>query len=155
MFRLHPPPNGSVSHYHPPTFFSLSPGWGSLRWDSKVYFRVLSESDYWVITLQIADPSSRQRGRPIDVRPQISDNIPTGNNIWSQVPQGYSIPRHTDWLTDWLTVSRKVTSTSKVFDYFVVQPTLNLCSSPDIIRIIKIWSMKRSGNVVCAEKGKA
>jgi hypothetical protein len=24
MFRLHPPPNGSVSHYHPPTFFSLS-----------------------------------------------------------------------------------------------------------------------------------
>jgi hypothetical protein len=24
MFRLHPPPNGSVTHYHPPTFFSLS-----------------------------------------------------------------------------------------------------------------------------------
>jgi hypothetical protein len=23
-------------------------------------------------------------------------NIPTGSNIWSQVPQGCSIPRHTD-----------------------------------------------------------
>jgi hypothetical protein len=32
---------------------------------------------------------------------QIWDSkIPTGNNIWSQVPQGYSIPRHIDWLTD-------------------------------------------------------
>jgi hypothetical protein len=58
-----------------------------------------------VITLQIADPSSRQRGRPTDTRPQISDsNIPTGKNLWSQVPQGYSIPRHS--------VRRKVTSTS-------------------------------------------
>jgi hypothetical protein len=58
-------------------------------------------SDY----TQIADPSSRQRGRPTDIRPQISDsNIPTGNNIWSQVPQGYPISRHA--------VSRKVTSTS-------------------------------------------
>jgi hypothetical protein len=52
--------------------------------------------------------SSRQRGRPTDTRPQISDsNIPTGSNIWSLVPQGCLIPRHTDWL-----VSRKVTSTS-------------------------------------------
>jgi hypothetical protein len=84
-------------------------GWRSLRWDSKVRFRVLSESDHWVITPQITDLSSHQRGRPIDTRPQISvSNIPTGNNIWSQVPQGCSIPRHTDWLT----VSRKVTSTS-------------------------------------------
>jgi hypothetical protein len=64
-----------------------------------------------VITLQIADPSSRQRGRPTETGPQISDsNIPTGSNIWSKVPQGCSIPRHTDWLT----VSRKVTSTSTV-----------------------------------------
>jgi hypothetical protein len=53
--------------------------------DSKVWFRVLIDSDYLVITLQIADPSSRQRGLPIDARPQISDsNIPTRNNIWSQ-----------------------------------------------------------------------
>jgi hypothetical protein len=62
-----------------------------------------------VITLQIAHPSSRQRGRPTETRPQISDsNTPTGSNIWSQVPQGCSIPIHTDRLT----VSRKVTSTS-------------------------------------------
>jgi hypothetical protein len=48
------------------------------------------------------------RGRPTDTRPQISDsNIPIGSNIWSQVPQGCSIPRHIDWLT----VSRKVIST--------------------------------------------
>jgi hypothetical protein len=61
-----------------------------------------------VITLQIADPSSRQRVRPTETRPQISDsNTPTGSNIWSQVLQGCSIPRHTDRLT----VSRKVTST--------------------------------------------
>jgi hypothetical protein len=74
------------------------PGWGSLRWDSKVLLRVLSDTDHWVTTLQIANPSSRQRRRPIDTRSQISDgNIPTGGNIWSQGPQGYSISRHTDW----------------------------------------------------------
>jgi hypothetical protein len=64
-------------------------------------------SDHWVITLQIADPSSRHRGCPIDTRQQISDtNLQTGSNIWSQDPQGCSIPRHTDWPT----VSHKVTS---------------------------------------------
>jgi hypothetical protein len=55
-----------------------------------------------------SNSSSPQRGRPIDTRPQISDSsIPTGNNIWLQVPQGCSIPRHTDWLA----VSRKVVLT--------------------------------------------
>jgi hypothetical protein len=74
------------------------PGWGSLRWDSKVCLRVLIDSDHWVIALQITTPSSRQRGRPTETRPQISDsNIPTGSNIWSEVTQGCSIPRHTDW----------------------------------------------------------
>jgi hypothetical protein len=77
--------------------------------ETKVWFQVLTHSDYWVITLQTVGPSSCQRGRPIDTRPQISDsNSPTGSNIWSQVPQGYSIPRHTDWLT----ISRKITLTS-------------------------------------------
>jgi hypothetical protein len=76
---------------------------GGLRWDSKAWFRVLRYSDHSVITLQIVDPSSRQRGRPTETWTQIShSNIPTGSNIWSQVPQGYSIARHTDWLTDWL-----------------------------------------------------
>jgi hypothetical protein len=51
----------------------------------------------------------RAKLRSIDTRPQISDsNIPTRNTVWSQVPQWCSIPRHIDWLT----VSRKVTSTS-------------------------------------------
>jgi hypothetical protein len=82
---------------------------GSLRWDNKVWLRDLRDSDHWVIRLHIADPSSRQRECPTETRPQISDrNIPTGSNIWSQVPQGCSIPRHIDRLT----VSRKVTSTS-------------------------------------------
>jgi hypothetical protein len=36
-----------------------------------------------VITLQIADPSSRERGRITEMRPQISDsNTPTGSNIF-------------------------------------------------------------------------
>jgi hypothetical protein len=53
-------------------------------------------------------PLVRERD-PTDTKPQMLDsNIPTGNNIWSQVPQGYSIPRHINWLT----VIRKVTSTS-------------------------------------------
>jgi hypothetical protein len=49
----------------------------------------------------IVDTSCRQRGRPIDTRLRISDDkIRTGSNIWSQVPQGRSIPRHSDSLTD-------------------------------------------------------
>jgi hypothetical protein len=62
---------------------------------------MVTGSERWVSTLQISDPSSRQRGRPTETRPQISDsNIPTGSNIRSQVPQGCSLPRHTGWLTD-------------------------------------------------------
>jgi hypothetical protein len=30
------------------------PGCGSLRWDSKVWLWILSDSDHWVITMQIA-----------------------------------------------------------------------------------------------------
>jgi hypothetical protein len=50
---------------------------------------------------------SSGRAHPIETRPQISDsNIPTGSNIWSRVPQGCSISRHTDLPN----ISRKVTS---------------------------------------------
>jgi hypothetical protein len=77
-------------------------------WPSFVTW-LLKCSDHWVITLQIADPSSRQRGRPTETRLQISDsNITIGRNIWSHVPQRCSITKYTEWLT----VSRKVTSTS-------------------------------------------
>jgi hypothetical protein len=52
----------------------------------------------------------------LQTRPLVREGTPqkqdrkfqTGSNIWSQVPQECPIPRHTDWLT----VSRKVTSTS-------------------------------------------
>jgi hypothetical protein len=120
-----------------------------------------------VITLQIADPSSHQRGRPTETGKQIPDpNSWKGSNIWSNVHKVRSKPRHIDrlsavkwlwlwksslsseraphrgrttnsrpkllkrkqhlvkcpqsgldtktyWLTDWLTVSRKVTLTLK------------------------------------------
>jgi hypothetical protein len=93
-----------------------TPGWGSPRWDSEVWLRVMGDSDHWVITMQIADPSARPRGRPTETRPQISDNTPIGSNIWSQVPQGCSTPRHTDWLT----VSHKVTSNFELFRQEVI-----------------------------------
>jgi hypothetical protein len=58
----------------------------------------------WCLVISLKTLASRQRGRPTYTSPQISDsNIPTGNNIWSQVPQRCSIPGHNDWLTDWLT----------------------------------------------------
>jgi hypothetical protein len=56
----------------------------------------------WVISLQTADLSSRQKGRPTETRPQLSDSIlPTGSNIWSQVPKRAG---HQDILTDWPSV---------------------------------------------------
>jgi hypothetical protein len=74
------------------------PGWGRLKWDSKVWLRVLRDSDHWVIALQTAGPSSRQRGRPTETRQQLpNSNVPTGSNIWSQVPEW---ARHEDILTD-------------------------------------------------------
>jgi hypothetical protein len=64
----------------------------------------------WVIALQIADPSCRQRGRSTETRLQLSDsNVLAGSNLVTSSRVG-STPRHTDWLT----VSRKVTSTSIV-----------------------------------------
>jgi hypothetical protein len=80
------------------------PGSGSLRWDSKVWLGVLSDSDHWVIALQTADPSYRRRGRPTDTRQQLSDsNLPTRSNVWSQVSEwAWHQDILTDWLTDWL-----------------------------------------------------
>jgi hypothetical protein len=85
-------------------------GRGSLRWDSKVWFRVMSYSDYWVITLQIADPSSGRapnRCKTANFRQQHSDRK------WYLVTSPTRVLNtKTYWLTDWLTVSRKVTLTS-------------------------------------------
>jgi hypothetical protein len=59
-------PGGDINTGHVPQ------GPWSLRWDSKVWLWVLRDSDHWVITLQTADPSSRQRGHPIETRQQPS-----------------------------------------------------------------------------------
>jgi hypothetical protein len=117
------------------------PGWRSLGWDSKVWLRVLSDSDHWVTTLQLADPSSCQRGRPTEPRPQISEsNIPNGSNIWSQVPQGCSIPRHTDWQA----VSRNVTSTSMYIGLDVKIAILSL-----FVFMIAVGSILLLAQLVC------
>jgi hypothetical protein len=100
------------------------PCWGKIWWES--------------VRVEIADPSSRQRGRPKDTRSQISDsNIPTGNNTWSQVPKGWSIPRHTDWLT----VSSKVTSTSiSTSGRVEVEVTLQLTVDRSVSQYVKVSS---------------
>jgi hypothetical protein len=77
-----------------------------------------------LITLQIADPPSRQRGRHTGTRPQIpGSNIPTGSNIWSQVLQGCSIQRRTYWLT----VSHKVTSNVQHCYSYIIIPSSETC----------------------------
>jgi hypothetical protein len=80
----------------------------SLRWDSNVWFRVLRDSDHWQIALQITDPSSRQRRRPRAKSKAIFRQKKEKSKIWLWAPKGCPTPRYTDWLT----VSRKVTSTS-------------------------------------------
>jgi hypothetical protein len=60
----------------------------------------------------MTDPTSRQRGRLTETRHQLSDkNLRTESNIWSEVPEW---ARYLDILTDWLTVSCNVASTSTV-----------------------------------------
>jgi hypothetical protein len=60
-----------------------------------------------VVALQIADPSSRQRGRPTETRPQLSfrQEVISGH-------ESHKGARYRDILTDRSTVSRKVNSTS-------------------------------------------
>jgi hypothetical protein len=61
---------------------------------------------------------------PLDTIPQISDsNILTGCNIWSQVLQGYPMPRYTDWLT----VSPKATWTSTSTCWCPKKETSSIC----------------------------
>jgi hypothetical protein len=61
------------------------PGWRSLRWDFKIWLRVLCDSDHWVITTNWRPVLSSER-TPTEIRQQISDsNLRIGNNIWFQV----------------------------------------------------------------------
>jgi hypothetical protein len=68
------------------------------------------------ITLQNTDPSSCQRGGPKTKGKQIFRQKKGKRKFWSWTPKGCPIPRRTDWQTDWLTVSCKVSSTSKFSD---------------------------------------
>jgi hypothetical protein len=74
----------------------------SLRWESNVWLRVLRDSDHWQIALQITDPSSRQQ-----FSGKRKEKVKSGHG-----PQRGA--RHHDILTDWLTTSRKVTSTGQI-----------------------------------------
>jgi hypothetical protein len=67
--------------------------------DSKVWLRVPRDSDYWVIALQTANPSSRLEKAPHRSKTATSDrNLQSGSNIRSQVPEW---ARHQDIMTDW------------------------------------------------------
>jgi predicted ABC-class ATPase len=58
----------------------------------------------------MTDPTSHQRGHPTETRQQLSENnLLTESNIWSQV---WEWARYLHILTDWLTVSCNVASTS-------------------------------------------
>jgi hypothetical protein len=76
--------------------FLVTARWQSLIWGAH------KVDSYW----QETDPTSPQRGRPTEIRQQISDKI----IIWSQVHSG--LDTKTYWLTDWLTVSHNVASAS-------------------------------------------
>jgi hypothetical protein len=83
------------------------PGWGSLRWDNKVWLRVLRDSDNWVIALQIADPSARKRGRPhrnktANFRQQHSER------------KQYLGARYQDILTDWPSVVKQLRTSNSM-----------------------------------------
>jgi hypothetical protein len=73
------------------------PGWESLRWDSKVWLRVLRDPNHCDYTANcrpvLSSERASHRNKTINFRQQHSDR----SNIWSQVPQGCSILRHTDW----------------------------------------------------------
>jgi hypothetical protein len=92
---------------------------GGLRWDSKVWLRVLRDPNHWVIALETTDSilSSERvphRNKTATFRQYLSDR----KYCLVTSPRVGSTPRRTDWLTDWPTdrptdrpsVSRKLTS---------------------------------------------
>jgi hypothetical protein len=86
------------------------------------------------MAVQTADSSSLQKGRPTETRTQLSDsNLPTESNIWSQFPEW---ARHQDMLTDWPTVSRKVTKID--FDLQPYGPPRPVCDV-EIKEVFRVW----------------
>jgi hypothetical protein len=72
-----------------------------LRWDNEVWLLVLRDSDYWVITLQSADPSSRQRGRLTETRRKFQTATFRQEVISGR--KSHKGARYQDILTDWPT----------------------------------------------------
>jgi hypothetical protein len=68
----------------------------------------------------MTDLTFRQRGSPTETKQQLSENLRTESNIWSQV-----LP----WHTDWPTVSCNVTSTSTF--PCSQEPAVGPCPKPD------------------------
>jgi hypothetical protein len=79
-----------------------------------MWLRFLSDSDHWVITLQIADPSSRQRRHPTDIVQDCKFETATFRQEIISDRKSHKGTRYQVIPTDWLTVSRKVTLTSTV-----------------------------------------
>jgi hypothetical protein len=71
----------------------------SLRWNSNIWLWVLRDSDHWQIALQIADPSSRQRGRPERKSKAIVRQKKEKRKIWAWVPKGCPTSRRIGRLT--------------------------------------------------------
>jgi hypothetical protein len=71
----------------------------SLRRYINKWLWVLWDSDYWHFAIQIADPSSRQRGRPKTKSKAIVRQKKGKRKIWSWVPKGCPTPRRIGRLT--------------------------------------------------------
>jgi hypothetical protein len=106
----------------------MDPGTGAESATNLRKWRYVYDSDHWMITLQIEDPSSRQRGRPTETRPKISDsNISTGSNIWCKSHKG-ALDTKTYWLTDRPTVSRKVKKKKSRYGWWSVSQYVKVSS---------------------------
>jgi hypothetical protein len=80
------------------------PGWGSLKWNSKMWSRVLRDSD----ARMTANYRSKLQTRPYvgEGTPQHEDRrCPTVIKIWSSAPDGCPTPGQTGQLTVGLTIT--------------------------------------------------
>jgi hypothetical protein len=106
---------------------TLTRGWGSLRWDSEVLLRALCGSGHRVIALQIVD----RKFEKATFRQEVISGRGSHRNA-----------RHQDILTDWLAVSRKVTSN---FEYEIVSAIYGK-ANPDVenLRGLILVAVKRT-----------
>jgi hypothetical protein len=89
-------------------------GTQNLRWDSNVWLWVLRDSDHSHVALQIADPSTRHRGRPKTKSKAIVRQKKEKRNIWSWARKGCPTPR---WIGR-LIVGHNINSTRWIVHLF-------------------------------------